>query len=154
MGTHQIRNTALAITRRQRFAKIALELAGEATHDVTHQLCALVVSKNRVLSVGYNQPKTHPISSETQMQQLHAEMDAIVRCPYTPVSNPAREKPPLSGAEVIVARVRPSGKPGLAKPCEVCERLLARLGIRRVFYTINSNYDYVIVDRRGWFRRS
>ena len=129
MGTHQIRNTALAVTRQQKFAKIALELAGEAEHDVTHQLCALVVSKNRVLSVGYNQPKTHPISKDTEMQQLHAEMDAVVRCPESAVE----------GAEIVVARIKPSGKPGLARPCEICEGVLERVGIRRVFYTTNSD---------------
>lgn len=116
------------VSRHQRFAKIALELAREATHDVTHQLCALVVCKNKVLSVGYNQPKTHTISADTKMQQLHAEMHAILGCPEGAVD----------GAEVIVARIKPSGKPGLAKPCEVCEKILTRFGVRRVFYTTNS----------------
>lgn len=106
---------------------MALQLAKEAEHDVTYQLCALVVSKNRVLSVGYNQPKTHTISAETPMQQLHAELDAIVRCQDT------------EGSEVIVARIKPSGKPGLAKPCEICEKIMRRFGIRKVFYTVNSD---------------
>ena len=119
----------MAINRHQRFAKIALQLAGEATHDVTHQLCALVVSKNKVLSVGYNQPKTHTMSKDTPMQQLHAEMHAIPGCPEAAVD----------GAEVIVARLKPSGKPGLSKPCEACEKILRRFGIRRVFYTTNSD---------------
>lgn len=118
----------IATNRYQRFARIAIELAKEAERDVTHQLCALIVKKNRVLSVGYNSPKTHPISSATVQQQLHAEMDAILRCSETD----------LEGAEVIVARTRPSGKPGLSKPCEVCEGLLRRAGVKRVFYTINS----------------
>ena len=115
--------------RHKGFAKIALELAGEATYDVTHQLCALVVSKNRVLSVGYNQPKTHPISKDTERQQLHAEMSALLRCPDAIVE----------GAEVVVARLKPSGKPGLAKPCEACQGILKRFGVRRVFYTTNSD---------------
>ena len=123
MGTHSIRNTSLV--RQQRFAKIAVELAGALEQDVTHQLCALVVQKNRVLSVGYNQPKTHPISADTRMKQLHAEMHAVIQCPNRD----------LEGADVIVARTRPSGKPGLAKPCEVCEGILRRAGVRRVYYT-------------------
>ena len=117
------------MNRRQRFARIAVELAGALEQDVTHQLCALVVSKNRVLSVGYNQPKTHPVAKDTLMQQLHAEMHALIQC----------ADKHLQGAEVIVARTRPSGKPGLAKPCGVCESILKRSGIRRVFYTIDSD---------------
>ena len=128
MGIHQGGDAGL-LTRYQRFAKAALELAGAAEFDVTHQLCALVVDKNRVISVGYNSPKTHPISSETVQQQLHAEMDAVLR---------AGEEA-LIGAEVIIARCKPSGKPGLAKPCSVCEGVLRRAGVRRVFYTENSD---------------
>ncbi len=128
MGSYSSRNAGLALGRHLRFAKIAMELAVEAERDVTHELCALVVSKNRVLSVGYNQPKTHPISSDTVQQQLHAEMDALLRCPEADAE----------GAEVIVVRVKPSGKPGLAKPCGVCQGILRRFGVRRVFYTIDS----------------
>ena len=128
MGIHSIRHAGL-VSRHQKFAKIALELAAAAEHDVTHQLCALVVCKNKVLSVGYNQPKTHTISADTAQQQLHAEMHAVLGCPEAAVE----------GAEVIVARSKPSGKPGLAKPCEVCEKILRRFGVRRVFYTTNSD---------------
>jgi deoxycytidylate deaminase len=60
---------------------------------------------------------------------LHAECDAVLRCPEAAVE----------GAEVIVVRIKPSGKPGLARPCEVCEKILRRFGIRRVFYTTNSD---------------
>ena len=115
----------MALTRYQKLAKVALDLAAASEYDVTHSLCALVVYKNQVLSVGYNQPKTHPISTGTPQQQLHAEMHALLRCGST------------EGADVIVARCKPSGKPGLAKPCEICEGILRRFGIRRVFYTTN-----------------
>lgn len=126
MGDYQGGDASVALGRRLRFAVIALRLAAEAEHDVTHQLCALVVSKNQVLSVGYNQPKTHPISSDTAQQQLHAEMDALLRCEN------------VEGAEIIVVRTKPSGKPGLAKPCDICQGILRRFGVRRVFYTIDS----------------
>lgn len=114
--------------RYQRFAKIALELAGETKHSMTHSLVALVVSKNKVLSIGYNQPKTHPISIETPMQMLHAELDALVRC----------ADDDAEGAEVVVVRLKSSGRPGLSKPCGVCQKVLRRFGVRRVLYTTNS----------------
>lgn len=117
----------MALTRYQRFAKIALQLASESEHDVTHTLCALVVSKNEVLSIGYNQTKTHPISEGTPQMHLHAEMHALLRCPSP------------EGADVVVARSKPSGRPGLARPCERCMGLLRRAGVRRVIYTLNSD---------------
>lgn len=119
-------NTGL--TRFRRFAKVALELALEVDDSgVDHQLCALVVDKNRVLSVGYNSHKTHPISVGTPLQQLHAEMHALLQC----------SPEDLRGIDVVVARGRNSGKPGLAKPCTVCQNILRRFGIKRVFYTTN-----------------
>jgi len=118
------------IPRIQKFARVALQLADAVDGDITHQLCALVVNKNRVLSIGYNSNKTHPIS-DTNMQQLHAEMHAVLRCP----------EGDLRGADVIVARARAGGKAGLAKPCETCEGILRRCGVRRVFYTTNWDDD-------------
>jgi deoxycytidylate deaminase len=117
-------------TRYQRFARVALALAAEIDHDMTHQLCALVVKRNRVLSVGYNSNKTHPMMS-TNMQQLHAECSAILKCPDGD----------LRGSDVVVARARAEGKAGLAKPCAVCEGILRRCGVRRVFYTTNWDDD-------------
>ncbi len=114
------------IPRIQKFARAALELADAVDSDVTHQLCSLVVKKNRVLSVGYNSPKTHPMS-DTKMQQLHAEMHAVLKCP----------EGDLRGADVVVARARSEGKAGLARPCEVCQGILKRCGVRRVYYTTN-----------------
>ena len=114
------------IPRIERFANIALQLAAEFGPDMTHQLCALVVRKNRVLSIGYNSNKTHPIA-DTKMQQLHAEMHAVVQCPDGD----------LGGADIVVARARAEGKAGLAKPCMTCEGILKRCGVRRVYYTTN-----------------
>jgi tRNA(Arg) A34 adenosine deaminase TadA len=114
--------------RYYRFARMALELATIYDNGMLHQLCALVVNKNKVLAVGYNSRKTHTIVSDTAMQMLHAECDSILRCPTDA----------LDGVDLVIARARPSGKPGLAKPCEVCEGIIKRCGIRRVYYTTNS----------------
>ena len=86
-----------ATSRYTKFVKVGLDLAAAAHRDKDcyYQLCALVVKKKRVLSVGYNNPKTHPLA-KTKMKQLHAEMDAIIRC--TPEQ--------LDGAELIVVRAR------------------------------------------------
>lgn len=126
MGIHQIRNANVSISRQQRFAKIAVELAASIDSDMTHQLCALVTNKNRVLSVGYNSNKTHPIMN-TKMQQLHAECSAVLRCPDSD----------LRGCDVVVARARSGNKAGLARPCKACQSVLRQYGIKRVFYTTN-----------------
>jgi len=115
--------------RYQRFARMALELASILDNNMTYQLCSLIVKRNRVLAVGYNSRKTSPMMQNSHMQMWHAESHAVSRCPQNE----------LDGAEIIVARVRSSGKPGLARPCKICEDILRRYGIRRVFYTVNGN---------------
>lgn len=114
------------VSRYERFARIALELAEAYDNGMTHSLCALVVNKNRVQAIGYNSRKTHTIMQDTRMNMLHAECDALLRCGDA------------EGTEIIVARSKPSGKPGLAKPCEVCQGILRRFGVRKVFYTLDS----------------
>ncbi len=116
----------VTVKRHQRFAKIALELAYAVNGDVTYQLCALVIKKNRVLSVGYNSKKTHPMMN-TKTQQRHAECDAILRCP----------EDDLSGADLVVVRARSKAKAGLARPCGACREMLKHCGIKHVFYTTN-----------------
>ena len=116
-------------SRYERFVKVALDLATAVHRDdeCYYQLCALVVKKNRVLSVGYNNPKTHPLA-KTKMRQLHAEMDAILRCTIEQ----------LDGAELIVVRARRDRKVGMAKPCKACNSfILLHTTIKRVYYTVD-----------------
>ena len=112
-----------------RIARIGLGMAAISNHGMEHSLCAMIVRRNRVISLGCNSPKTHSISKDTKKQQLHAEMQAVIRCP---------EKD-LKGSVIVVVRHRPSGKPGLARPCSTCQGVLRRFGVRRVFYTVNSD---------------
>jgi deoxycytidylate deaminase len=118
------------LTRYVKFARIAFRLALESDTDIKHhKLCALVVNRNRVISVGYNSRKTHPAARNTKMSMIHAEQDAILRASDVD----------LMGADIYVARARRSGLPGLAKPCPVCDEFIRRKGIRRVIYTTNSS---------------
>lgn len=117
-------------SRFKKFAKLAFELARESETNIKHhRLCALIVKKNKVLSVGYNSRKTHPIARKSKMMMTHAEQDCLLRC----------SDYDLMGADIYVARARWSGTPGLAKPCEMCEEYIRRKGVRRIIYTTSCN---------------
>lgn len=113
-----------------KFARIAFELAPtDIPHrDVRHRCCALLVVRNKVISVGYNSHKTTP-HGNGRLSGYHAETDCIKRAP----------KGAAKGAIMIVARHRWSGTPGLAKPCSSCQKVLNAEQIRKVYYTENSN---------------
>jgi deoxycytidylate deaminase len=102
-----------------------LAVAAHRDKDCYYQLCALVVRKNRVIGVGYNNPKTHP-RALTKMKQQHAELAAILAAPSLD----------LSGCELIVVRARRDHKMGMAKPCLACQRIIHAARIKKVYYTL------------------
>ncbi len=122
-------------------ANRALELARNKERDVMFQLCAIVVFGKSIISVGFNTPKTHTISIDTNMQQLHAEMSAIIQVPYRD----------LNGCDLIVARATRGGKPGMAKPCRHCEALISKCNPRRVYYTTgNGSWEMPELQRLSY----
>lgn len=117
-------------------AKLANKLAHKSQHK--HKLGAVLFKNNKILSVGFNQLKTHPKSTHPY-KTIHAEMQAIFSCPVRS----------LNGASLYVCRVSSSGI-AMAKPCEHCEQLIRSTGIKQVYYTINNlsygvtSYDYKV----------
>jgi deoxycytidylate deaminase len=118
------------MTRTQRFIELALKLATKS--EYYQKVGCVIVKGNRVIGLGFNKPnKTHPMSNN-RFHNVHAELDAIL-------GHTAEE---LEGATAYVARIRNNGTVGLAKPCEHCQELLKRMGIKTVIYTKDMNgYD-------------
>ena len=57
----------------------------------------------------------------------HAELGTILGM--------AREK--TTGATVYVARIGKTGELKLSKPCEMCQQVLAHVGVKKVYYSID-----------------
>lgn len=99
-----------------------------------HRLGAVIVKKNKVISVGYNKPhKTHP-RSNTKYKTIHAELDAILGC----------EKEDLKGATIYVLRDASAGV-NLAKPCPCCMELIQMVGIKKVVYSTAKGVEEINV---------
>lgn len=97
---------------------------------------AVIFRGKRVISMGYNKNKTHPIAAEYfQYGSIHAELDAILN---------ANEE--ISGCDMFVGRF--SIGPLLAKPCPMCVQLMHNNGINRVFWTTSEKpyYSYAFVN--------
>lgn len=90
------------------------------------RLIAIISEKKKILSIGTNIRKTHPISHKTRYGELHAEMSAIV----------AAKGFDLSRSTLYVARWKHEG-PGMAKPCKYCMEVIKNSGIKKVVYTTN-----------------
>lgn len=97
-------------------------------------LGAVLASGNKVISTGINRPgRNNMISSprddNPHHETIHAEMDALKKVQFKDVS----------GMDLYVARWSLDEQFRLALPCETCYDELQRRGIRRVFFTSNTD---------------
>lgn len=102
--------------------------------DHKFQIGAIVAQGSRIVSCGVNRYKTHPEQLNCYTGEyggsIHAELDAVLRCPHNAAV----------GSTVYVARVSKSGVPLLAKPCASCIKVLSAAGVRRVVFTTDNGY--------------
>lgn len=88
---------------------------------------AAITRGRRVVSIGYNHAKTHPIYSRrfksSLIETFHSEFHAIVRA-HTD----------LRGCKIYVARKTKSSI-SLSFPCRVCFTLIREAGIKQIIYT-------------------
>lgn len=110
------------------------------------KLAAALVLKRDIISLGYNQMRTHPLQSQFSKNNhaiyLHAEINAIASALNH------IDKKELRKASLYVARVKRSGPDaddwvdGLACPCSGCASAILAFGISRVIHTTDSNENY------------
>lgn len=115
--------------------EIAKELDTKAL-GVRTRMVAAVLNKGKVVAVGHNSKKTHPLQGKFSKNEhaiyLHAEVDAI--------KNAIRKVgvDALEGMDVIVVRakkVRGQGWVfGDSKPCPGCERCIAHFNFKNTYY--------------------
>lgn len=118
-----------------------------ANQNPTEKFAAAIVFRNRIVSIGLNSMKSHPLqakySKNIHSVFLHAEIDSI--------KNALREIDidDFPKCDLYICRVKkpkPFSKQfvwGMAKPCSGCERAVVAFGIKSVIYTLDSG-DYKV----------
>jgi tRNA(Arg) A34 adenosine deaminase TadA len=90
-----------------------------------HRVVAGIFHKNKLISLGFNQKKTHPRQVLSQKnfnekrQFLHAEIHALIQA----------QKYQLKNLSMYVYRQTRNGVPALARPCAGCFAALASAGV-------------------------
>lgn len=106
-----------------------------------HALGAVAIYGGKVLAIGWNCNKTHPIQARYNSMErgfdgysykstIHAEMMVINKIKYLDIN--------FSKVKFFVWRGKEG--PKLSRPCAACERALRDLGIKHVFYTGNNSF--------------
>ena len=102
---------------------------------------SFIVSGNRILKIGFNRSKTHPINlkynyvnkrGEYMGDQvgIHSEMDAVIKFGE---SN-------CAGLTMINTRIDRNGKLAMSKPCRGCMHMLSHLNFNSVYYFDNRQF--------------
>jgi deoxycytidylate deaminase len=113
--------------------ELALKIA--EANPVLHlpKMAAVLMYKRKVISIGLNQYRTHPMQKKYRRNDhslhLHAEIDALRNA----LRNFSKEE--LSSFKMYIARVRKDGLTGLAAPCEGCKKALEDHGIKSIYWT-------------------
>lgn len=117
---------------KHRHFELAKKLSKKSDHP-KFQMGCVIVSKNRIVGVGFNQMKTHTKSTHA-FKTLHAEISALIGNTYEDLRN----------CSIYVYRETKDGKPAMAKPCPTCELALREAGIKNVYYSIDNEqgFDY------------
>jgi deoxycytidylate deaminase len=109
---------------KQKYLNLAILIADQSPHP-QHKIGCVLVLKGEIVSVGFNQFKTHPLQKkwggETK-QFLHAEIAALVKLRS-------------EATTAYIARVRRNGTLGLAMPCPSCMLALSHAGIQKIYWS-------------------
>lgn len=116
-----------------KFFQLAKVVSARSDHH-SHLIGCVITKKNRVVSVGHNQMKTHPRTTHL-FKFLHAEAHAILG---TPLSD-------LKGATAYIYREHKDGKLALSRPCCSCLGMLRVVGIKKICYTDYGTYKEEIL---------
>lgn len=83
-----------------------------------------------MLGIGINKMRNDPnqVKNPKVNSSVHAEVAAIRDAGRTD----------LRGGTLVVARVSPRGEQAMSKPCSNCQIALKAAGIKKVYYTIES----------------
>jgi deoxycytidylate deaminase len=106
-------------------------------------ISAAITHKNRVISYGTNQMKTHPFQVKYQRNAesifLHAEIAAIKNALRFIDVEDLLETTLYVCRQKYIASHKKQMISGLAKPCEGCARAIIEFGIKKVIYTTDED---------------
>ena len=88
-----------------------------------------IFKKNKLVSLGINQKKTHPFAFKNgypwASEGIHAECLAVIKGGLDDYSN----------YSLVVLRIDNNNKLNLSRPCKFCSLLLTKLNFSSIFYT-------------------
>jgi deoxycytidylate deaminase len=130
----------------KRLEDIALSLIDYSSGRRCHHV-SFILQKNKIVAIGVNQPKTHPvnlinrkvskITGQDYSDQKHtcSEFNAILKLKR-------RTNIDTKKCTLINVRYDNNGRIALSKPCQSCENLLRYFEFKKVIWSGNDGKYY------------
>jgi hypothetical protein len=125
------------LNRYKKLKELALAMRPDKMEQNFH--VSFISYKGRVVSVGVNNKKTHPLNLKNP--KINREGLDISECKFTCSELNAFVKlknltnVPFNKCTLVNIRILRNGKFGYAAPCQSCRSLISYLSIRKVYYT-------------------
>lgn len=115
------------------------------------RIVASLVHKGKVIAIGTNQYKTHPMAAKFAHHPSATSLHAEVACIRNAINRHGTEILKKSTLHVVRAKTTPSREEfvhGLAKPCSGCERAIRTFEIPEVIYSTDeqNNFGIILLD--------
>lgn len=118
------------------FMKKLENVIREIKHDLRCKHAAFLVEKGKVISIGVNKEKSHPIQKQfsrfPNMTYLHAEIDCLKSI----------ENFDINKTTLYILRLDNNGNYAMSAPCIGCQRFLQQMQVKRIVYSINNGIEY------------
>lgn len=112
----------------KRFFEIAEKASILSTHP-KHKMAAVLVKKNKIISIGVNQLKTHP-KAPTPYNTIHCEFHSVINSKLNDFSD----------CSIYIYRKTPGGRMANSKPCFSCEKMLYSISINKIYYSDDNGF--------------
>jgi deoxycytidylate deaminase len=122
----------------EKYMKVARAVSNTSNYGRV-KIGSAIVKKNRVIAVGCNEKKTHPIQKKYD-NYLDYNSDKLKHCLHAEIATIISAKEDLQGSTIYIYRKDRSGNLNMCRPCNACLALIKRVGIKRMVYTIPNGY--------------
>lgn len=121
--------------RHKRFFKIAKKAS--VSSEMLHKHGSVLVKGGSIIKIGYNSRTFSKVANI-----LSCDSIAMVKCrkhaEIVAISYISREV--IQSSVLYVCRVRSNNDLAFSKPCPMCTSVLKRLGVKRIYYTIDKQH--------------
>lgn len=126
---------------KNKFFRIAREQMFLSDHEV-RMGAVMVISSKQYIASHNRKNKTHPLIAihyPNFVQSIHAELNALIR--YNEIRLGKLPKRTV----MYVYREERNGAVSLAKPCKICQKLMRKAGIKKVYYSTDNGVQIEIL---------